>query len=104
MDKIKLRLVPDPTFKAVAPIPVPGKGTVEVEFVFRWRGQKDLDAFIALKDRSNVDLLMDILAGWELDDPFNRENVEKFVDHYPAAAAPITRVYVQECYGAREGN
>jgi hypothetical protein len=103
--KVKLRLVPDPTFRASAPVPVPGKGSADVEFEFRWRGQKDIDELLkSKKDHGNVELLMEILVGWELDDPFNRENVERFVDHYPAAAGAITHVYVKECYGAREGN
>ena len=101
----KLSLTPNPTFKAKVGISVPGKGKVPTEFTFRHMSRKDLLAWIeASKDKADVDCILEVATGWELDDEFNRENVEALCDTYLSAGAEIVGDWMQELRGARAKN
>ena len=101
----KLKLTADPTFKAKVGIPVPGKGTTDVEFTFKWRTAEEADAWYEeTKDHKDVDLIPTMATGWELDDAFNAENIAKLCSVYMGAAVAITRAYVAELRGARAKN
>lgn len=45
----KLKLNPEPTFKATVGIPVPGVGNVDVEFTFKHRTRKAITDFLEAK-------------------------------------------------------
>lgn len=101
----KLSLVVSPTFKATVQIPVPGGRTSEVEFVFRYRERDNFKELIeTLKDAEDVDVILDIASGWDLDEAFDRESVEKLVQLYIGAPRAILDVYIQEQTGARVKN
>lgn len=107
----KLKLVADPTFKASVDIPVAGGGKAPVEFVFihrtrdafnKWR--VDMQPKEDAEGKSDLEVTMDIISGWDLDDPFGPESVEKLLQNYHGAAAAISTAYAQELLGARRGN
>lgn len=101
----KLTLTPNPTFQAKVGISVPGKGKVPTEFTFRHMSRKDLLAWIeASKDKSDVDCILEIATGWELDDEFNRDNVAALCDTYLSAGSEIVGEWMQELRGARVKN
>lgn len=104
--KIKFTLTPQPTFKHKVKLPVPGAGFVEVEFTFKHRSKTEFQEFMELaKDQSDdVALVMDVASGWELQDVFDKDNVEKLVDNYVGAARAIFTTYVEELIKARVGN
>lgn len=103
--KSKLKLKPDATFKKVVLIPVAGAAEEPVEFEFRWRGAQELEQFwLENEERSAVDALMDCVVGWNIDAPFNRENVEIFADAYPLAAHIVGFAYSKEIFKEREKN
>lgn len=106
MAKAKLSLTLDPTFKADAPISVPGNGIVDVSFTYKYRDRDAFKEFLEnLKDYENdVELLQDILAGWELDDPFGKASIEKLTVTYIGAPAAILQTYIEESTGARTKN
>jgi hypothetical protein len=100
----RLTLNPDPTFKAKVAVPVPG-GTADVECVFKYRDRKALDAWIdTTREAGEVDVMLDMLAGWDLDDPCDRENVERLCNAYPGASREVTARYLRELAGIRQGN
>lgn len=82
-----LSLKPDPTFKAKVPIPRPGGEPVTVQFTFKHRTRREFAA---------------VLAGWDLDDEFTRENVATLLEQYGGSASAIADVYVRELTGARQ--
>lgn len=106
MAKAKLSLTLAPTFKAPVQIPVPGARPVSVEFTFKYR---DRDAFKEFLDglhasTEDVDLLLDIASGWELDEPFEKASLEKMVKTYIGSAAAVLNAYIAESTGARAKN
>ena len=71
MAKPKFNLTASPTFKEPVAIPCPGGKSVNVEFTFKHRTKEEFKEFIdALPNREDVDVIMDMASGWELDEPF----------------------------------
>ena len=101
----KLVLSASPTFTATVLIPVPGKKAVPVEFTYKGRTKEAFREFAdGLGGRDEIDLLMDIIVGWELEDEFSRDNVEKLSNEYMGASKAIIDKYVTELTGAKLGN
>ena len=101
----KLSLTASPTFVATVQIPIPGKRAIGVEFTFKGRTKSEFTNFLeTATGRDDADVLMDIISGWELEDEFSRENVERLMESYPGSSRVIIEKYVQEVTGARVGN
>lgn len=109
MAKVKLTLIPEPTFTAKAPIPTPGKDPVDVEFTFKHRTRDEMERFVAqVRDTEtpmdDVQMVLGCASGWELADPFTEENVREFARQYIAGPAIVFETYVAEMVGARRKN
>jgi hypothetical protein len=105
----KLTLALEPTFEALVPIPVPGKEPVPVKFTFKHRDTDQLNALIkAMRDKpedfDDVTVAMSVAEGWDLDDVFNRDNVERLLKKFHAAADAISKTYITELTQARIKN
>lgn len=102
----KIKLQPDPTFKAKVEISVPGAAPVKVEFTFKHRTRQELDRFIKSVSEMESDtvMVMSLATAWELADDFNEENVGKLCDSYIGAPAAIFDAYLQELVGNRRKN
>lgn len=102
---LKLKLNPESTFKHTVYIPVAGGEPTPLELVYKWRGKKAVDKFIEKhKENYGVDAVMDCVVGWNLDEEFNRENVEKLLENYLFSALRIVTGYIDEIFNARMGN
>lgn len=105
MSKVKFKLDPNPTFSAKVALPVHGGATVEVGFTFRHKTGDQLDEFLkTVADRSVVESMLEVVAGWELDDELNAENMERLVQNYQGASRAISAAYIEELTQARRGN
>lgn len=101
----KLVLALAPTFKAKVDIPVPGERSVSVEFTFKGRTRDEFKEYLdRMASMEDVDLVMETITGWELDDPFGRDTVTKMTQVYAASARAIVDKYIKEVSGARLGN
>lgn len=101
----KFKLDPNPTFKAKVAIPVPGGKAEPVEFEFRYFTKDEyIELFSAKPVPSDHDLIMRIVAGWELDDEFNSDNVGKLLSNYQRAAGAIVTKFAEELGPAKLGN
>jgi hypothetical protein len=101
----KLALTASPTFKSNVLIPVPGKKPVPVEFIFKGRTKTEFQAFIEnLRDRDDVDVILDLATGWELEEAFGKESLEQLLHSYIGAARAIIETYINELTAARLGN
>jgi hypothetical protein len=101
----KLSLTAAPTFKAGVAIPVAGGAAVEVEFTFKHRTKKELEAFVTSReDKTDAESFMEMVVGWELDDPFNTASVELLLQNYIGAAIATYRAYMKALVEAREKN
>jgi hypothetical protein len=105
----KITLSEEPTFIAPVPIPVPGAANAPVKFTFKHRTKAELQSHIRdvearISEVNDVDLVMGIASGWELDDAFTKENVDRLLEKYHGAADAISQVYITELTRARLGN
>jgi hypothetical protein len=104
----KITLTAAPTFSAPVPIPVPGVGPVNVVFTFKGRTRAQLKEFTARTtgdgSLENADLILELACGWELDEPFDLENVTKLTENYLGATGAIYVTYLQELTEARTKN
>lgn len=103
--KPKFTLTLKPTFPATVAIPVPGAPAEEIQFTFKGRTRDQFKEFVeSLEGRNNVDVILDVASGWELEDAFTRENIETLDQNYIAAGAAILDKYILEMNKARRGN
>lgn len=101
----KLKLTAEPTFRAKVPVPIPGAGAVDVEFTFKHRTRKDAQAWIeSIVDQEDTQIVMDAASGWDLDDAYTAENVERLCENYAGAGLAVFECYVRELRGARAKN
>lgn len=125
--KQKVTLTPPATFQAIVEINMPGGAVGEVKFTFKHRTKssikelieslnppKPIDpaaiteaeeaaiaAFVAPKD---VDVIMDMASGWDLDDPFDAKSVERMTEVYVGSSQAIINTYLAELSGTRVKN
>ena len=111
--KQKFSLTVNPTFKASVDIQVPGGQSVALLFTFKHRTRDEFKEFTELlrdaeldgaDEIKDTDILLDIASGWELDEPFDRESLEKMVQRYMGSAQSVIRTYIDELTGARVKN
>jgi hypothetical protein len=99
----KLSLSPAPTFKAKVGIPVAGSKPADVEFTFRHHTTDEVKAWLK-EEQPDVEAVMWCVAGWELEDTYDAENVARLLQGYLGAAAAIVSAYLSELRGARTKN
>lgn len=124
--KIKLGSRPE-SFKHTVTFPMLDgtEGSIEVEYVYRTR--KEFGAFVdevfasakeerpadedfswqALMEKTsgaNADYVMRAVKGWNLDEPFTRENVQQLADELPGAVTAIMDAYRTAITHGRLGN
>jgi hypothetical protein len=101
----KLSLSANPTFESTVQIPVPGSKPVPVKFKFNAKTKDEFKAFIeSLAERADVDVILEIASGWELEDPWGKESVTKLEQSYIGSAKAILETYIKDLSGARLGN
>lgn len=101
----KLKLIAEPTFKAMVGVPIPGGDDVPVEMTFKHRTRSDLIEWSkSINDRPLAEAFMEMVTGWELTDAFTKENVGTFLENYGGAFQATVRCYSHELLRARMGN
>lgn len=65
---------------------------------------KPLSEIVKSADGDNVQYVLKIVAGWDLDDDLNEANMRRLVNEYPAAATAIIDSYRLACVEGRLGN
>lgn len=101
----KFSLAVKPTFKSKIDMPVHGGGTKEVELEFKHRTRDQLAEFHkSLEKKNDIDMLEEILVGWDMVEPFHRDSVEQLVQNFYGAPLIILRNYFAELHQAREKN
>lgn len=101
----KFSLDPAPTFSASVEIPVHGRDPVAVQFEFKHRTRDAMGEFFdSVAARPAEESILEIVAGWELDDPLNLESVAKLLQNYQGAGTAIVKVYAEQLRQNRLGN
>ena len=101
----KLKLIAEPTFKAKVGIPVIGGEPVQVEMIFKHRTRSALTEWLTTREgKEEIDVFLDMVQGWDLEDPFNRDNALLLVENYHGAAYEALKTYVEQLKQAKLGN
>lgn len=102
---IVFRLSPEPTFRVLVDIPVPGRAPQQLEVEYRHKTREELRAIDeSFVGRSEADCLLDIMCNWHnADGPFSKEALEKLLNDYPQAAGALLARYAKEVSGANGG-
>lgn len=101
----KFSLIANPTFKVKVAIPVAGSKSVDIEMTFKHRTREDFKKFIEeLPGREDLDVMLDVACGWDLDEPFSEENIELLTQNHAGSANAIAQAYINELTGARTKN
>lgn len=101
----KLKLNPEPTFKAKVPVPVPGAAPADVQFTFKWRKRDEVKDWLeAVQDKTDAEIIMDAAVAWDLDDEFTLENAERLCNAYIGAGREFVSTYLDELRGVRAKN
>lgn len=103
----KLKLQPDPTFRAKVAIAVAGGDDMDVEFTFRHRDKEELLKFIEFAgapDRKGEEVILECVVGWEFDEAFTPDNVAVLVAKRLTAAKSVYEKYIDELTKARAKN
>ncbi|NUW66959.1 phage tail assembly chaperone [Vibrio coralliilyticus] len=115
---------PPDTFEAQVDFVLPGGETASITLTFRYQTRtailammKNMDDALAelsgLEDTSamleqsmtlNVDSLLQVVAGWDLDAEFNARHVRQLCDEYPMAPDAILTRYSRVMLEAQRGN
>ena len=105
MAKPKFSLTASPTFKAKVTIPVAGGKPVDVEFTFKHRTREVFRTFVeGLPNREDVETIMDIASGWDLDDAFDAESLEELVENHIGSGLAIIQTYITELTAGKAKN
>lgn len=105
MARPKFTLTASPTFKALVRVPVAGGKPEAVEFTFRHRTKTEIIEFQkGMGTKEDVDLALEAASGWDLEEPFDRENLDELFENYPGSALVLFQTYFAELSGQRAGN
>lgn len=100
----KLSLSPQATFDAVVHIPVPGGKPAPVKFTFKWRTREQVQEWLdANTDATDAAFVASATTGWDLDDQYTPENIERLCSTYAGAGAAVVSTYLQELGGNVRG-
>lgn len=115
MSTVKLKA--NPTFHEKVGIPIHGGDPVDVDFEFKHRTRTEFAAFCKELDEktaasntaeeivdADVWYVMQTVAGWELTDAFNTENVKMLLQNYQGAAGAIAQKYTSSLMQVKLGN
>jgi hypothetical protein len=93
----KFVLKANPTFAAKVAFPVAGGTSVDVLLTFKHRTKTELDEFLKTRDgRTDVESFLDMVVGWDLEDSFNKENVELLLENHLGVALATWKAYLDE--------
>jgi hypothetical protein len=105
LTKLSLSVAVAATFTATVQVPIPGGEFAPVVMTFKYRDRDAFQEFLdSLKVAKDVEAILDTASGWDLDDDFNSESVEKLCKRYMGAAGAILHTYINELTGARVKN
>lgn len=96
----KFSLIAKPTFNSTVVVPTPSGGSAEIRFTFKHRTKTDLENWVS-QERNDVDAILEVAVGWDLEEPFNAESVELLVQNYLAAPEAIVKAYIGELTATR---
>lgn len=102
----KFQLSASPTFQAKVDIHIPGGKPTPVVFTFKGRTRSEMLAFLEQipKMKDDVEFIMSMTSGWDLEESFTAENVKQLAEVFINSPTAIFDVYREEITGQRLKN
>lgn len=101
----KFVLKANPTFAAKVAFPVAGGAAVPVTLTFKHRTRTELDEFMKSREgRTDSESFLEMVVGWDLEDAFNKENVELLLENHLGVAVATWKSYLEELVQHRTKN
>lgn len=101
----KLKLKPDPTFTALVDVRMPGGEVAKLGLTFKYRTKTQRNEWLnSIRDKEDADVFMSMVEAWDLEVPYDRENVVALLEAYDGTAILTVQKYLDELTGARRGN
>lgn len=101
----KLSLKAEPTFQEKVAIPIAGGESVDVIMTFKHRTKSELQEFIGSRaEKPDYETFMEMVIGWELEDPFTVDSVKELLENYIGAGLATYKKYLDELYKHKTGN
>ena len=107
-------LDPKPTFKMTVQVPIPGEGFAPLELTCKYRNKTErkefADSVFSAEDgdvnvkMDDVQILKEIIVGWNIADKCTPENIEKLAENYPTVPSIVYIDYMSELGKVREKN
>ena len=102
-----LKITPDPKFSADVQITIPGQEKPEslpltfrymnrlqyVELLSSFEEEKDKKGKVIKEGKTQIEAFPEFVLGWGLEEEFVKENIELFLNNYPAAYREIFSAY-----------
>lgn len=100
------KLQPNPTFKARAPISIPGHKPAEIEIEFKHLSrEKSREFFENIAGKTDAEALGEIVVGWSgVDQAYSEEALAVLLDNFPSSAASIFETFRRELFEAKTKN
>lgn len=100
------KIQPNPTFWAVAQIPVTGGDPVPLEVEYKHRTVDELQAFAnSMRDRPPAEVCADMIVGWKgADEEFSPTALAQLLQNYALAADTFAAQYLSAYRDAKRGN
>jgi hypothetical protein len=76
-------------------------GADDASYIEKLPGMKDV---LDKSSAENVEFLLEVVTGWNLDASLGRDSIVQLVDEYPQAALAIIDTYRLACTEGRQGN
>lgn len=105
MSKLKITLGRLPDFKLPVKIVMPNGDDGEVIFTVRHLKIDEIqEIYNSESIKNDVEMIMHLATGWDLEDEFNAENVKELVSLFPAISIQIFKSYMGAAIGQRAKN
>jgi hypothetical protein len=103
----KFKLQPNPTFKALVSLSVPGAAEPsQIEVEFRHLGKKAAEVYFReAAAKPDVQGIGGLIVGWEgVDAPYSTEALAQLLENYATAGIEIVDAYRRELFEAKLKN
>lgn len=104
MAKFKLSLAALPDFKLPVKFILANGDEEEIVFTVKHKKTSELQDLLTKEDLTTKELIMEIVSDWNLQEEYNEDNVNLFVDYFPASTVALTTAYMQALAGQRVKN
>ena len=104
MAKFNLSLKALPDFKLPVKFQLANGEDAEVVLTVKHKKSSELQEILNRENFSTKELINEICSDWDLEEPFNDENVDEFANLFPGAVPSLMDSYMKALAGQRVKN